>query len=187
MNEIHPAPLEFSAEALATDPILHFFHYSHLPPKLQSASAPFCGLALHIVCSLPRNAERTVALRKLLEAKDAAVRANVSTPKDDLSLASTNSGMPSFLTRLIAEHSDLDDKMIKLRSFIGSPAFVALDEANRSLLTRQEELMSDYRETLDTRITIARDKLGRQDLDEGEVVEIGGHDIDRDGPVSFTS
>lgn len=31
----------------------------------------------HIVTSLPRNAERTVALRKLLEAKDAAVRANV--------------------------------------------------------------------------------------------------------------
>jgi len=44
---------------------------------LQAASRPFCELAAHIIGTLPRNAERTVALRKLLEAKDAAVRANV--------------------------------------------------------------------------------------------------------------
>lgn len=75
---IHPAPVQFSGEQLATDPILRYFHYSHLPPVLQAASKPFCGLASHIVTTLPRNAERTVALRKLLEAKDAAVRANVT-------------------------------------------------------------------------------------------------------------
>ena len=34
-------------------------------------------LARQLVEALPRNAERSVALRKLLEAKDAAVRANV--------------------------------------------------------------------------------------------------------------
>lgn len=77
-KEIHPAPSEFSEEQLQTDPILRFFHYSHLPQALQSASKPFCDLARHIVTTLPRNAERTVALRKLLEAKDAGVRANVS-------------------------------------------------------------------------------------------------------------
>lgn len=76
-NEIHPAPTEFSADQIATDAILRYFHYSHLPPVLQAASKPFCDLARHIVETLPRNAERTVALRKLLEAKDAAVRANV--------------------------------------------------------------------------------------------------------------
>ncbi len=76
-NEIHPAPAEFSADQIATDAILRYFHYSHLPPVLQAASKPFCDLARHIVETLPRNAERTVALRKLLEAKDAAVRANV--------------------------------------------------------------------------------------------------------------
>ena len=76
-NAIHPAPVEFSAEQLATDPILRYFHYLHLPPVLQAASRPFCDLARHIVETLPRNAERTVALRKLLEAKDAGVRANV--------------------------------------------------------------------------------------------------------------
>jgi hypothetical protein len=38
----------------------------------------FCGLAEHVVETLPRNPERTVALRKLLEAKDAAVRALIA-------------------------------------------------------------------------------------------------------------
>ena len=77
-NAIHPAPTEFNADQLAADPILRYFHYSHLPPFLQGASKPFCEIARHVVETLPRNAERTVALRKLLEAKDAAVRANVS-------------------------------------------------------------------------------------------------------------
>jgi hypothetical protein len=78
---IHPAPEEFSTSEIALDPILHFFHYAHLPPKLQSTSRAFFLLASHVVKTVPRNAERTVALRKLLEAKDAAVRANLSTPK----------------------------------------------------------------------------------------------------------
>ena len=75
---IHPAPNEFSPQLLDADPILRYFHYKHLPAQLQSTSRPFCELAAHIVTTLPRNAERTVALRKLLEAKDAAVRANVT-------------------------------------------------------------------------------------------------------------
>lgn len=70
--------VEFTAEQLAIDPILRYFHYSHLPVVLQSASKPFYDLARHIVTTLPRNAERTVTLRKLLEAKDAGVRANVN-------------------------------------------------------------------------------------------------------------
>ena len=78
MEEIHPAPIEATPAQLADDPILRYFHYSHLPPTLQAASRPFCELALRLVTTLPRNAERSVALRKLLEAKDAAVRANVS-------------------------------------------------------------------------------------------------------------
>lgn len=72
---IHPAPTEFSAQQLAEDPILRFFHYAHLPPQLQGRSKPFMELACLIINGTPRNAERTVALRKLLEAKDAAVRA----------------------------------------------------------------------------------------------------------------
>lgn len=77
-DTVHPAPKEFTSEQLTTDPILRYFHYGHLPRVLQLSSQPFCQLAGHIVDTLPRNAERTVALRKLLEAKDAAVRANVN-------------------------------------------------------------------------------------------------------------
>ena len=55
--------------------LLQFFAYSHLPEHLQAVSMPFGELANQIVETLPRNPERTVALRKLLEAKDCAVRA----------------------------------------------------------------------------------------------------------------
>ena len=76
-NEIHPAPTEFTAEQIAQDPVLQYFHYAHLPPALQARSKPFCDLARLIIDTTPHNAERTVALRKLLEAKDAGVRAHV--------------------------------------------------------------------------------------------------------------
>lgn len=59
---------------MPTDRMLQFFQYGHLPPHLQEASAPFCELARQIVERYPQNPERTVTLRKLLEAKDAAVR-----------------------------------------------------------------------------------------------------------------
>lgn len=58
--------------------ILQFFDFHHLPIELHAVSAPFCDLAHQIVAVLPRNPERTVALRKLLEAKDAAVRARLA-------------------------------------------------------------------------------------------------------------
>lgn len=57
------------------DDMLQFFEYSHLPHALQEASKPFHELATYLVLAVPRNAERTTALRKLLEAKDCAVRA----------------------------------------------------------------------------------------------------------------
>jgi len=56
------------------EPLMKFFSYSHLPAKLQAVSESFAYLACRIM-DLPRSAERTVALRKLLESKDAAVRA----------------------------------------------------------------------------------------------------------------
>ena len=63
------------------EPVEHinqYFAYDHLPPHLQAVSKPFCELADLIISTLPRNPERTVALRKLLEAKDAAVRASIA-------------------------------------------------------------------------------------------------------------
>lgn len=63
---------------MADEPILQFFEFAHLRDDLKGVSQPFGELAAFIVQTLPRNPERTVALRKLLEAKDAAVRAKVA-------------------------------------------------------------------------------------------------------------
>lgn len=56
------------------DRMLQFFSYTHLPDNLKVISQPFHDLAHQICATLPQNPERTVALRKLLEAKDCAVR-----------------------------------------------------------------------------------------------------------------
>jgi ferritin-like protein len=58
--------------------LLQFFAYQHLPEPLQKISRPFGEMAERIVADLPQNPERTTALRKLLEAKDCAVRAYLS-------------------------------------------------------------------------------------------------------------
>jgi hypothetical protein len=65
------------------DPIMQYFAYEHLPEKLQVVSKPFGQLAQTIVDTLPRNPERSVALRKLLEGKDAAVRAALTKQSDE--------------------------------------------------------------------------------------------------------
>lgn len=58
----------------STAAILKYFKYDHLPPHLQAISKPFADLA-NEVAERADNPETTVALRKLLEAKDCAVRA----------------------------------------------------------------------------------------------------------------
>jgi hypothetical protein len=60
-----------------TDRMMQFFAYAHLPPHLQDISKPFGDLAQWMVDNLPSNPERTAGLRKLLEAKDCAVRAKL--------------------------------------------------------------------------------------------------------------
>ena len=64
-NQIHPA----------TEAVLRYFEYSHLPIHLQEVSEPFYSLARKMATTLPQNPEVTVGLRKLLEAKDCFVRA----------------------------------------------------------------------------------------------------------------
>lgn len=60
-------------------PITKFFKYDHLPDHLKAVSKPFCDLADKMVeDSTPEGGPETAAgLRKLLEAKDCAVRAMV--------------------------------------------------------------------------------------------------------------
>lgn len=56
--------------------LLKYFAFAHLPEgPMRETSRMFCHLAYMVVRTVPRTAERTVALRKLLEGKDAAVRA----------------------------------------------------------------------------------------------------------------
>ena len=58
--------------------MLKWFEYKHLPEHLQEISKPFGDLALNLCETVEPGPERTVALRKLLEAKDAAVRAKLN-------------------------------------------------------------------------------------------------------------
>lgn len=57
--------------------MLRWFEFAHLPEHLQAVSRGFHELAHDIVETVAPGPERTVSLRKLLEAKDAAVRAKV--------------------------------------------------------------------------------------------------------------
>lgn len=70
--------VDFYKEAVECgEPLLQFFSYAHLPPHLSAVSEPFGKLAATLARSLPRGAERTTAIRKLLESKDCAVRSVV--------------------------------------------------------------------------------------------------------------
>lgn len=55
--------------------LMQFFSYKHLPEHLQGTSKAFAEVAEQLETKLPDNAEKSTALRKLLEAKDCAVRA----------------------------------------------------------------------------------------------------------------
>jgi len=72
VTDVHPDLTTRNAE-----PLIQFFVYAHLSPELQTISKTFGDMATWIVETLPRNPERTTALRKLLEAKDCAVRAQL--------------------------------------------------------------------------------------------------------------
>lgn len=69
---------EWQALHEATRAVLGYFAYSHLSAPLSEVSAPFADLAIATALRTLNGAsgpETTVALRKLLEGKDAAVRA----------------------------------------------------------------------------------------------------------------
>lgn len=66
---------EYGTRHPATDHMIKFFQYDHLPEHLQPVSRACCELAYKMMDELPDGPELTVGLRKLLEAKDAFVRA----------------------------------------------------------------------------------------------------------------
>lgn len=57
--------------------IMKFFKYDHLPEGLNVISEAFCLLAETVEIGILPSAEKSTCLRKLLEAKDCAVRAHL--------------------------------------------------------------------------------------------------------------
>lgn len=60
--------------------LLGFFGIMGLPPVLVPVVKEFADLATSVYRRAPQNLETLVALRRLLEAKDAAVRASMPGP-----------------------------------------------------------------------------------------------------------
>lgn len=52
--------------------------------------------------------------------------------------------MEAFKERLLVEEADLNEKIIKLENFIGSPAYDMIDELNKALLKVQLAAMKTY-------------------------------------------
>jgi len=69
---------------------LRYFEYAHLPDHLRPVSAPFERLADDLDACLADGPEKDAALRKLLEAKDCAVRAAVDAHARDRHLQSVH-------------------------------------------------------------------------------------------------
>lgn len=77
-----PVPTEYPIPSTRERPeILTYFTFEHLPRELASVSARFADLAEWCARELPPGAELSTALRKLLEGKDAAVRAALKLSK----------------------------------------------------------------------------------------------------------
>lgn len=66
----------------ATEHLLRYFDYDHLPEHLQLVSAWSADLAQQMVQHLPDGPELSAGLRRLLEAKDCFVRAAVDSRRE---------------------------------------------------------------------------------------------------------
>lgn len=65
-------------------PILRYFTFDHLPAgPLRDTSQGFANFAQQLDQLIPHGPEKSTALRKLLESKDAAVRAALDVPQED--------------------------------------------------------------------------------------------------------
>lgn len=90
-----------STDNRAKNRMLHHFDIHHLPPALQLVAGPFRELA-HKLSRGPAGPEQTVALRKLLESMDAALRA--ARERESHQLTSPLADHPAAR---LADHSDV--------------------------------------------------------------------------------
>lgn len=66
-----------------TSTTIKYFKYSHLPVKLQRVSELFYILANKLENELPDGSEKSAGMRKLLEAKDCFVRAQLDSNEEN--------------------------------------------------------------------------------------------------------
>lgn len=69
--------IDTSGRQHAVAAVAEFFDSDHLPPRLREVADLYATLATALLAALPDDPELTVALRKLVESKDAAVRTRV--------------------------------------------------------------------------------------------------------------
>ncbi len=69
--------VETGVSFIAQERMLKWFECAHLPEPLKAISQRFRDLAILLCDVIEPGPERTISLRKLLEAKDAAVRAKL--------------------------------------------------------------------------------------------------------------
>lgn len=60
----------------------------------------------------------------------------------------------NFLTRMIDEKTELEERVTKLNTFIDSNMFKKLDKENQKLLKKQQAYMLGYLNTLTQRIIL---------------------------------
>lgn len=65
-------------------------------------------------------------------------------------------GAPAYQGRVVAEKAELDERLGKLLTFFGTPAFAGLDEAERARLRCQSFLMVALLAVLGERIEAFR-------------------------------
>lgn len=102
----------------------------------------------------------------------------------------------SHVDRMKTEHAELTDRLRKLNAFMDTPKFVSLEPVAQGLLAEQKAAMMHYHYVLGRRLEMAgeaavvwvEDRPTAPIISEhlGEPVEVGGHDIDRDGPPEFS-
>ena len=59
----------------SSEPMLRQFVYKHLPPETQGVAGHFADLAMDLCLRIEPSQARTMALQKLLEARDVVVKA----------------------------------------------------------------------------------------------------------------
>lgn len=62
--------------------------------------------------------------------------------------------MQDWQKRVLEEHAELSDKVIKLSDFINSDAFDAVDAENQDLLRQQRAAMVSYMTILSKRVSM---------------------------------